>query len=130
MGWATLSAAADRVAQRHLGGLEFTCNGVTGTGFLLKRSRFIMDGEVMTIRCFLTALTADAESFSHGDLLTMDGKVFRVEVQGQPFEDGTWCEVPLSDPTTLAPEPVITLYLTTTTGQQLTSPAGVPLVAI
>jgi hypothetical protein len=130
MGWATLSAAADRMAQRHLGGLEFTCNGITGTGFLLKRSRFVLDDEVMTIRWFLTALTADAEGFAYGDLLTVDGKTFRVELQPQPFEDGTWCEVPLSDPITITPEPVIALFLTTTIGVQLTTTTGVPLEAI
>jgi hypothetical protein len=130
MGWATLSAAADQVAQRHLGGIEFTCNGITGTGFLLRRSRMVLDDEMVTIRWFLTALTSEASSFAYGDVLTAQGQTFRVEIQAQPFDDGTWCEVLLSDPITVTPEPVITLFLTTPAGQQLTTPAGIPLIAI
>jgi hypothetical protein len=127
MGWATLSAAADRVAQKRLGGVPFACNGVTGTGFLLRRSRFVLDGEMMTVRWFLTALTSEASGFSYGDTIVADGKTFRVELQPQPFEDGTWCEVPLSDPIVI---PMVTGFLTTTTGLQLTTTTGVPLQTI
>jgi hypothetical protein len=130
MGWATLSAAADRAAQRHLGGIEFSCNGITGTGFLLRRSRFLLDEEAISVRWFLTALTSDASSFSYGHALVANGQTFRVECQPQLIEDGTWCEIPLSDPISLQPQPVITLILSTTTGQQLTTTTGTPLIAL
>jgi hypothetical protein len=130
MGWATLSAAADRAAQRHLGGVEYTCNGITGTGFLLRRSRFLLGEEAISFRWFLTALTAEAGDFSYGNTLVANGQTFTVEYQPQLIEDGTWCEVPLSDPITLPPEPVIILYLTTPAGLGLTTPAGIPIEVI
>lgn len=130
MGWATLSDHANRVAQRRLGAVPFLCNGVSGEGFLKQNAETIFGGEMVIIRWSLTALTADVENFSYGDEISIAGRVHRVEVQPQPFDDGTWSTVPLSDPITITPPPVTILLLTTTTGVELTTSTGIPLVAI
>ena len=100
MGWATLSAAANRVAFDRLGSVSVVAGAVTGQGFLSQNSEIILGGELTIIDYLLTVPTSTFGSLSYGDLVTVDGTSYKCETQPQRFDDGAFCRVPLvkSDP--------------------------------
>jgi len=95
MGWATLSAAANRVAFDRLGSVSVVAGAVTGQGFLSQNSEIILGGELTIIDYLLTVPTATFGSLGYGDAITVDGISYKVETQPQRFDDGTFCRVPL-----------------------------------
>jgi hypothetical protein len=95
MGWATLSAAANRVALDRLGSVSVVAGAVSGQGFLMQNSEMILGGELTVIDYLLTVPTATFGSLGYGDLVTVDGTSYKCETQPQRFDDGTFCRVPL-----------------------------------
>jgi len=127
MGWATLSAAANRVAFARLGSVSVTAGAVSGRGFLLQNSEIILGGEITVIDYLLEVLTAEFGSLSYGDTLIVDGQYYKVETQPQRFDDGTFCRVPLV-PTTA---PVAAANnITTLAGLRLTTLDGRYLITL
>jgi hypothetical protein len=100
MGWATLSAAANRVAFDRLGSVSVVAGAASGRGFLAQNSELILGGEITIIDYLLTVPTATFGSLSYGDAITVDGASYKVETQPQRFDDGSFCRVPLSPSTT------------------------------
>jgi hypothetical protein len=95
MGWATLSAAANRVAFDRLGSVSVVAGAASGRGFLAQNSELILGGEITIIDYLLTVPTATFGSLGYGDAITVDGASYKVETQPQRFDDGTFCRVPL-----------------------------------
>ena len=95
MGWATLSAAANRVAFARLGSVSVTAGAVSGEGFLAQNSELILGGEITIIDYLLTVSTQVFGGLSYGDLINVDGIEFKVEHQPMRFDDGTFSRVPL-----------------------------------
>jgi hypothetical protein len=95
MGWATLSAAANRVAFDRLGSVSVVAGAVTGQGFLSQNSELILGGELTIIDYLLTVPTSTFGSLGYGDAITVDGVSYKCETQPQRFDDGTFCRVPL-----------------------------------
>ena len=63
MGWATLSAAANRVAFDRLGSVSVVAGAVTGQGFLMQNSELILGGELT-----ITLLRSIGEGFEVHDM--------------------------------------------------------------
>ena len=95
MGWATLSAAANRVAFDRLGSVSFTAGAITGRGFLNKESEMELGGEYLFVGEVLIAETDAIGSLRYGDRITVDGNAYKVEHQPKRLEDGTFSKVPL-----------------------------------
>jgi hypothetical protein len=95
MGWATLSAAANRVACNRLGSVSVVAGAVSGRGFLKLESEMILGGEITIIDYLLTVPTSTFGSLGYGDAITVDGVNYKVEAQPQRFDDGAFCRVPL-----------------------------------
>ena len=95
MGWATLSAAANRVAFDRLGSVSVVAGAVSGKGFLSQNSEMILGGELTIIDYLLTVPTSTFGGLGYGDAITVDGISYKVETQPQRFDDGTFCRVPL-----------------------------------
>jgi hypothetical protein len=95
MGWATLSAAVNRVALDRLGSVSVTAGAVTGRGFLKFNSEVILGGEVTVIDYLLEVVTVEFGNLGYGQAITVDGESFKVEMQPQRFGNGTWSKVPL-----------------------------------
>jgi hypothetical protein len=108
MGWATLSAAANRVAFNRLGSVSVVAGAVTGQGFLSQNSETILGGEITVIDLLLTVPTALFGGLSYGDLVTVDSTSYKCETQPQRFDDGTFCRVPLVK---VDPDPAIDYIL-------------------
>lgn len=96
MGWATLSAAANRVAFDRLGSVSVTAGAVSGRGFLKQNSEMLLGGEVISIDFALTCETSIFGSLAYGDLLTVDGNSYEVRYEPMRQDDGTFCVVPLA----------------------------------
>jgi hypothetical protein len=127
MSWATLSAAANRVAFARLGSVSVTAGAVSGRGFLLQNSEIILGGEITVIDYLLEVLTAEFGSLSYGDTLIVDGQYYKAEIQPQRYGDGTWSKVPLQ-PTTA---PVAAANnITTLAGLRLTTLDGRYLITL
>jgi len=95
MGWATLEAAANRVALDRLGSVSVTAGAVSGRGFLKLNSEVILGGDVTVIDYMLEALTAEFGSLGYGDAITVGGESYKVEMQPQRIDPGAWCQIPL-----------------------------------
>ena len=95
MGWATLEASANRVAFDRLGSVSVTAGAVSGRGFLKLNSEVILGGEVTVIDYLLEALTAEFGGLGYGQAITVGGESFKVEMQPQRFDTGTFCRIPL-----------------------------------
>jgi hypothetical protein len=108
MGWATLSAAANRVALDRLGGVIVTAGAVTGQGFLSQNSEMILGGELTIIDLLLTVPTITFGALGYGDSVIVDGVNYKCETQPQRFDDGTFCRVPLVK---MDPDPAIDYIL-------------------
>ena len=95
MGWATLSAAANRVAFARLGSVSVTAGAVSGEGFLAQNSELILGGEINMIDYLLTVPTATFGNLGHGAAITVDGQSYKVETQPMRFDGGALCRIPL-----------------------------------
>ena len=73
MGWATLSAAANRVAFDRLGSVSVTAGAASGRGFLAQNSELALGSEVVFIDYLLTVETTTFGGLTYGDAVTVDG---------------------------------------------------------
>lgn len=123
MGWATLSTAANRVAIARLGSVSVQAGAITGSGFKMEKSRFILDEEFTKIDVFLTVQTHLFGNLEYKTNILVDGDYYQVAYQPQRFDDGSWCEIPLIGP---IPNPAVTVLIpwTTVTGQPITTVLG------
>lgn len=91
MGWATLSAAANRVAFNRLGGVSVTAGATSGMGILNRNAELVQDGQVISVEYHLTVETALFGGLVYGDVITVDGDVFTVRQAPMMIGDGTDC---------------------------------------
>lgn len=96
MGWATLSATANRVAYNRLGSVSVTAGTVTGRGFLRMPSEYVHDGRVITDEYVLQAETALFGTLSYDDNITVEGVAYAVREKPLKVDDGTFCLVLLT----------------------------------
>ena len=96
MGWATLSAAANRVASDRLGSVAITAGAASGRGFLQQNSELILSGNAVIVDYLLTAETAVFGSLGYGSPIYVEGDAYTVEHEPLRFADGTWCHIPLT----------------------------------
>lgn len=121
MGWATLNAAANRVAFDRLGSVSVTAGAVSGQGFLKQNSEMLLGGEVISIDFALTCETSTFGSLAYGDSVSVDGTRYEVRYEPMRQDDGTFCVVPLAK-SALAANNITTLdglRLVTQDGQYL-----------
>jgi hypothetical protein len=95
MGWATLSAAANRVAFDRLGSVSVVAGAASGRGFLAQNGELILNGQAVDVDYLLTVPTSTFGSLGHGNAITVDGQAYKVEYQPMPFGEGEFCRVPL-----------------------------------
>jgi len=100
MSWATLNAAANRVAFDRLGSVSVTAGAVSARGFLVMPGQVILDGTVISTDYTLTALADDFGGLLYGDAITVGGVNYSVR-ESRRIDDGTFVEVLLSK---LAPD--------------------------
>ena len=126
MGWATLSAAANRVAYDRLGSVSVTAGAVTGRGFLKMNSEMLLGDQIISIDYALSCETSIFGALAYGESITVDGQRYEVRHEPMRQDDGTFCLVPLSK-ATLASNNVVTLdglRLVTQDGRYLTTIAS------
>jgi hypothetical protein len=111
-------------------GQAVTVRGVAGRGVISYQSEMVLDGEAVWRGETLLALSTLLAGVVYGDLVTIGADTYRAAQDPLPSADGVFARLPLSGPIAVTPQPVITLFLTTPAGQQLTTPAGIPLIAI
>jgi hypothetical protein len=72
-----------------------TAGAIVGEGYLDLNSELILNGEITSIDYLLTVPTALFGGLGNGNAITVNGVGYRVAMQPQRFDDGTWCRVPL-----------------------------------
>lgn len=127
MGWATLSATANRVAYNRLGSVGVTAGTVTGRGFLRMPSEYVHNERVITDEYVLQAETALFGTLSYNDSVTVEGVAYTVREQPLKVDDGTFCLVLLTKNDVIPPAAE---NLTTISGLNLTTILGIPLVTL
>ena len=129
MGWARLEASANRVALDRLGGVSVVAGAASGRGFLKLNSEVILGGEVTVtvIDYMLEALTAEFGSLGYGQIITVGGESYKVEMQPQRIDPGTWCRIPLMK---VAAAAAVANNITTLAGLRLTTLDGRYLVTL
>ena len=100
MSWATLNAAANRVAFDRLGSVSVTAGAITGRGFLRQNSEMMLGEQVVSIEYALTCETAVFGSLAYGAAISVNSQSFEVRHEPMRVDDGTLCVVPLSRVTT------------------------------
>lgn len=93
MSWATLSAAANRVAFNRLGGVSVTAGAASGMGILNRNAELVSDGQVISVEYHLTVETAIFGALQYGDVLTVGSETFVVRQGPMMIGDGTDCFV-------------------------------------
>ena len=96
MSWATLSAAANRVAYDRLGSVSVIAGAVTGRGFLKQNSEMLLGDQILSIEYALTVLTSAFGALTYGDYIIVDGVSYSIKHQPMRLDDGEFCVVPLS----------------------------------
>lgn len=91
MGWATLSAAANRVAFNRLGGVSVTAGATSGKGILNRNAELVSDGQVISVEYHLTVETAVFGALQYGDAITVGDEGFVVRQGPMMIGDGTDC---------------------------------------
>lgn len=127
MGWATLSATANRVAYNRLGSVGVTAGTVTGRGFLRMPSEYVHNERVITDEYVLQAETALFGTLGYNDSITVEGVAYTVREQPLKVDDGTFCLVLLTRNDII---PAAAENLTTIPGVNITTILGVPLLAL
>ena len=107
MSWATLSAAANRVAYR-MGSVSVIAGAVTGRGFLKQNSEVLLGDAIVSIEYALVVETSIFGALTYGDSVIVDGNRYEVRHEPMRQDDGTFCLVPLSK-ATLASNNITTL---------------------
>lgn len=103
MGWATLSASANRVARARLGGVSVTAGATTYLGGILNRSQeMTAEGHISTDVYELNVPTVLFGGLLYNDPITVNGQSFTVRYQPQPLGGGENCLVYLNGPITVA----------------------------
>ena len=95
MGWATLSAAANRVAAARLGSVSIKTDAASGRGFLKLNSEMLLGDQIVSIDYALTCEVAVFGALAYGDSITVDGQHYEVRHEPMRQDDGTFCVVPL-----------------------------------
>lgn len=107
MGWATLSAAANRVAFNRLGGVSVIAGAASGMGILNRNAELVSDGNVISVEYHLTVETATFGTLKYGDYIQVDSDVFVVRQAPMLIGDGTDCFVLLEKPASNEPVTVV-----------------------
>lgn len=76
-------------------GVPVTAGAVSGIGILDAGVEMVINGEYQVEDYVLTALTSEFGHLRYGDLVVIDGKNYKAKLKPQPFDDGTFCRVPL-----------------------------------
>ena len=76
-------------------GVPVTAGAVSGVGILDIKVEMVINGEFQTKDYVLIALTSEFGHLRYGDLVVIDGENYKAELQPQPFDDETFCRVPL-----------------------------------
>lgn len=124
MGWATLSAQANRVAFSRLGGVSVTAGAASGMGILNRNAELVSDGNVISVEYHLTVETAIFAAVQYGDAITVDGEAFIVRQGPMVIGDGTDCFLLLEKAL------IIGNTITTLSGLTITTLAGDPLITL
>lgn len=95
MGWATLSATANRLALNYLGSVPVSAGLSSGRGFLTQNSELVLEGQVVLVDYVLSVPAATFGWLGYGDLVDVGGREFRTIHRGLRTGDGTWVQVPL-----------------------------------
>ena len=124
MGWATLSASADRVARARLGGVSVTAGATTYVGGILNRSQeMTAEGHISSDVYELNVPTALFGGLLYNDPITVNGQSFTVRYQPQPLGGGENCLVYLNGPITVTTTSALLLesgfYLLLESGDRL-----------
>jgi hypothetical protein len=127
MGWATLSAAANRVASDRLGSVSVVAGAASGRGFLAINSEMVLGDDLTIIDYLLTVPTAIFGRLGYGDAIRVGDEYFKVEVKPQPFADGEWCRIPLMKQPSPSPS---TNSITTRDGRRLVTRDGRSIVKL
>jgi len=101
--------------------VQVSANGVSGKGIPEKDSAVETSEGMVVVKLLIIARTDLFGGLKIGDQFTADGVAYRVQYDPMRFDDGSFCRVPLSGPTTAIPEII---------GVPLTTVVGVPLVAL
>ena len=72
MSWATLSAAANRVAYR-MGSVSVIAGAVTGQGFLKQNSEVLLGDTIVSFEYALSVETSIFGALTYGDAVIVDG---------------------------------------------------------
>lgn len=92
MGWATLSAATDRVARARLGGVSVTAGAVSFLGGIFNKGGELALDDRRSINVYeLNVPTALFGSLLHGDSITVDGESYEVRYEPQKIGGGENC---------------------------------------
>ena len=124
MGWATLSASADRVARARLGGVSVTAGATTYNGGILNRSQeMTAEGHISSDVYELNVPTVLFGGLLYNDPITVNGQSFTVRYQPQPLGGGENCLVYLNGPITVTTTSALLLesgfYLLLESGDRL-----------
>lgn len=122
MSWATLSAAANRVAFNRLGGVSVTAGAASGMGILNRNAELVSEGNAISVEYHLTVETATFAALKYGDAILVGSEAFIVRQAPMVIGDGTDCFLLLEKP------PVNNI--TTLSGLILTTLAGDPLITL
>lgn len=68
---------------------------ITGLGYLDVNGELIINGEILIIDYMLTTRTDKFGELAFGATIDVNGQNYRVEMQPQPFDDGSFCKIPL-----------------------------------
>jgi hypothetical protein len=101
MSWATLNAAANRVAFDRLGSVSVTAGAVSGQGFLKQNSEMLLGDQVVSVDYALTCEVVLFGGLSYGSNIIVDNVNYQVRHEPMRLDDGTFCVVPLAK---LAPD--------------------------
>ena len=92
MGWATLSAATDRVARARLGGVSVTAGAVSFSGGIFNKGGELALDDRRSINVYeLNVPTVLFGSLLHGDPITVDGESYEVRYEPQKIGGGENC---------------------------------------
>lgn len=124
MGWAALSAAANRVAFSRLGGVSVIAGAASGMGILNRNAELVSDGNVISVEYHLTVETARFSGLQYGDPITVGDELFLVRQGPMVIGDGTDCFLLLEK------VPIVAVELVTLSGLPITTLAGDPLITL
>ncbi len=99
MGWASLSASADRVARARLGGVSVTAGATTFYGGILNKSQEMnVEGNICSDVYELNVPTALFGGLLYEDPITVNGQFYTVRYKPEPLGGGENCLVYLNGP--------------------------------